>query len=165
MTIKIEEKSRIFLADGNAFFSVRTLEHCWEKALNLKRTEICTNRCDSKPMSFFLSDDITHLNQLYLFGHVARASPIGWLSESFSGGNKKTVAGWKWPKERLRITCTRSAENDLAQLNIGLHSNLRQAKDRSCWRIATVKALAWHLLVMTVMIFMIVLKITWLEKA
>ena len=26
-------------------------------------------------MSFFLSDDITHLNQLYLFGHIARASP------------------------------------------------------------------------------------------
>ena len=24
---------------------------------------------------FFLSDDVTHLNQLYLFGHVARASP------------------------------------------------------------------------------------------
>ena len=47
-----------------------------EKVLNLKRTAICTNKCNSKPISF-LSDDITHLNQLYLFGHVARASHRG----------------------------------------------------------------------------------------
>ena len=37
-------------------------------------TIIYTNKCDFKPM-FFLSDDMTHLNQLYLFGHVARTSP------------------------------------------------------------------------------------------
>ena len=37
-------------------------------------TAICTNKCDSKPM-LFLSDDITYLTQLYLFGHVAGASP------------------------------------------------------------------------------------------
>ena len=32
-------------------------------------------------------------------------------------------------------------ENDLAQLNIGVHLYLRQANDRSCWRVATVTLL------------------------
>ena len=31
--------------------------------------------------------------------------------------------------------------NDLAQRNIGLHSDVRQAKDGSCWRVATVTLL------------------------
>ena len=51
-----------------------------------------------------------------------------------SGGNKKTAAGWKRPKECPRATWTRSVENDLVPLNIGFHSNLRKAQDRSCWR-------------------------------
>ena len=34
-----------------------------------------------------VSGDITLLNQWYLFDHVARASPRGWSSESFAGGN------------------------------------------------------------------------------
>ena len=78
------------------------------------------NKCDSKPI--VLSDDITHLNQLYLFGHVVGASSRGWLSESFSADSKETAAGWKKPQERRRTTWTRSVKNDLAQRIIGLHS-------------------------------------------
>ena len=61
------------------------LWNIFEKGAEFKKmTAICTNKCDFK-LVCFLSGDITHLNQLYLFGHIARAPPLrGWLSDIFA---------------------------------------------------------------------------------
>ena len=85
---------------------------------------------------FFLTDDIPNLNQLYLFGQVARASPEDDCRRAFLAtiGNHGRM---ERPQQRHRTTWTQSVEDDLAHRNIGLHSDVRQAKDRSCWRVAT----------------------------
>ena len=55
-------------------------------------------------------------------------------------------------------------ENDLTHRNIGLYSDVRQAKDRSYWRVATVTLLHEILPMMMLMIFMMSFKMTWFEK-
>ena len=102
MTIKIE-KSTIFLAVGNVFISVRvrTLEHCWRKGTEFK------NDCNLHQQvrfeaNVFLSDDITHLNQLYYFIRSRYQNfPRGWLSESFLAAIRKPRADGNDQKNAL----------------------------------------------------------------
>ena len=90
----------------------------------------------------YFSGDINHLNQLgvHLLGHVARAFPEDDRLRACCQANRKPAAGWKIPKGRIRTTWTRSVENDLAPLNIGLHS----AQDRTGWRRLESTATLWH---------------------
>ena len=95
-------------------------------------------------VNVFFSDDITHLNQLglYLFGHVAGASPRGWLLESFSGGNKKTAADGNNQKNVLEQP-EPGAWRTILHNWISASTQIwdRQKVNRSSWRIATVTLL------------------------
>ena len=69
------KKSRIFFVVGNAYFSGGTLKHLLKKVLNFKKKMDCNlHQHVWFQANIFLSDNITHLNQVYLFIHVARAS-------------------------------------------------------------------------------------------
>ena len=50
---------------------------------------------------FFLSDDITHINQLYLFGHVAGASPEDDCRRAFLAAIRKPRVDGKDQKNAL----------------------------------------------------------------
>ena len=75
---------------GNVYFSIEALTNSKKKyALNFKKTLKFNQQIRFK-FSVFLA--ISLFNQWYLFGHVVRASPRGWSSKSFAGGNGKTCS-------------------------------------------------------------------------
>ena len=82
----------------------------------------------------FFSDDITHLNHLYLFCHFARAFPEDDRLRALLAAMRKLAAGWKLRKGRPKTTRIRSEKNDFAPMNIGLNWYLRKAQDRTGWR-------------------------------
>ena len=77
--------------------------HLTKNSTEFEKGGNLTNKYDSKSAFFF--GDITLLNQLYLFAHVARASPRGWLSESFAGDNGETPLNNEYLKREER-PCT-----------------------------------------------------------
>ena len=76
--------------------------------------------------SFFCH--ITDVNQSYLFGHVARASPEdNRLSALLAAVRKETCGRTKNITGRPRTTWSQSVENNLAPMTIGLQSDQRRA--------------------------------------
>ena len=63
--MKIKKNQGFIVVVGNAYFSVGVLKYF------IIKIALCTNKYDSQPV--FFPGDTTHLNQLYLFGHIAEA--------------------------------------------------------------------------------------------
>ena len=138
------KKSRIFVAVGIAFFSVRTIEHCWRKG-----TEFIKDYNLRQQIRFqantFLSDDITNLNQLYLFSHVARATPEHNSLRAFLTAIRKPRPNENDQKNILEQPgpgASRTILHNWISASTQIWDKLRfEANDKSCWRAATVTLL------------------------
>ena len=93
---------------------------------------------------FKVSGDITILNQWYLFGHVARASPRGWSSESYANGNRETCGRMEKTKRTPLNNLYLKREKGLAPRNICLYSDLREGQGRTGWRRLVAATTFWH---------------------
>ena len=137
-------KIKIIFVVENTHFSMGALKHFLKKGTEFKKRLQFAPKSVIPLVYCFFSGDIAHLNQWYFIGYVARASRRGRSSECFAIGNGELVTGWKRLKESLRTTWTRIVENDLAPLNIGLHSDLRKAQNRTGWCRLAATATIWH---------------------
>ena len=63
------------------------------------------------PSQCFFSGDINHLNQWYLFGHVARALAKGDRLRALLAAMRKPETEWKILKKRLRTMWTKDPEH------------------------------------------------------
>jgi len=69
-----------------------------------------------------------------LFGHIARSEPEMYHCYALRATIQGPPADWKRSQERPRQMRTRTVENDLKPVNIGLHTAWRRAQDRADWR-------------------------------
>ena len=79
----------------------------------------------------------------YLFGHVARASPEDDRQRAVLAAIGNLRPDGKVQNDLVYTTWTRRVENDLAPLNIGLHSDLKK-QDRTNWHRLVAMTTLWH---------------------
>ena len=114
-----------------------------------------TDKYDSKSV---FSGDITLSNQLYLFGHVVRASPRGWSSEIFAGDNGE-ICGRMEKTNRTPLNNLDLKREERPCTTEYLHQLGFEKDTRQNWLATSCSydhVLAWDLpVMMTMMIFMI----------
>jgi len=82
--------------------------------------------------------------RLKLFGHIARAAASEDHSRALRASTDPLPVDWRRPTGRPRQSWLRTIDSDLKPLNLGLHSVLRRATDRSSWRCIVETAMLFE---------------------